>query len=78
MINMLADVIFSTVMRGYDRRVVDAVVRDVRVAIDACDRMAMAHLRQMIITGALPVRIRGYDQGQVDDWLREAEMYLLG
>lgn len=73
---MLADVIFSTVLRGYDKRIVDTVVRDVRQAIDSDDRAAMAALRQRIRAGNPPVRLRGYDQGQVDDWLRDAELHL--
>jgi hypothetical protein len=55
---------FDVVLRGYDRRAVDALVTAVEAAGDR------ERIREVVNErGEPPVVLRGYDRGQVDAWL---------
>ncbi|MGI5176314.1 hypothetical protein ACQEVZ_08305 [Dactylosporangium sp. CA-152071] len=58
-------VAFDVVLRGYDRRAVDALMRAVEAAAGDRDRIAAA----VRAAGRLPVVLRGYSPVQVDAWL---------
>jgi DivIVA domain-containing protein len=63
---------FTVVLRGYDMARVDALLERIRAASASTDGALRASVRGELNHRALPVRMRGYDRMEVDDYLRRA------
>jgi DivIVA domain-containing protein len=61
---------FTVVLRGYDVKEVDALVRDVDEALASDDVVLRTSVGERLRRAAFRVSLRGYDRGQVDDYLR--------
>ena len=73
---MTIDMDFTIALRGYDPAEVDAVVRRAHEALASDDPAVRASARAELARAALRVRLRGYDRGQVDEYLRHLEARL--
>jgi DivIVA domain-containing protein len=67
---MTVEADFTMVMRGYDVAAVNAVVQRAREALASDDPGVRASAREELRQVAFPVRFRGYDRGQVDEYRR--------
>jgi DivIVA domain-containing protein len=67
---------FTVVVRGYDRREVDAVVSRVDAAQGSSDPALRASVRAELSRVHFPVRLRGYDRMQVDDYVERSSVQL--
>jgi DivIVA domain-containing protein len=70
------DVDFTMVMRGYDIAAVNAVVQRAREAVASDDAGVHASIREELRQIAFPVRFRGYDREQVDEYFRRTATQL--
>jgi DivIVA domain-containing protein len=67
---------FTVVLRGYDRRQVDALLRQATDALASSDARLRETTRQALAKPALRVQLRGYDREQVHLYLRQAAQEL--
>lgn len=63
---------FTLVLRGYDVAEVETLLQRLREALASTDPARRAEMRRTLADPGLPVRFRGYDRVQVDDYLRRA------
>jgi DivIVA domain-containing protein len=67
---------FTVVLRGYDRRQVDALLQQAWDAIGSSDAQLRETTRRALAEPALRVRLRGYDREQVHLYLRQVAQEL--
>jgi DivIVA domain-containing protein len=63
---------FTVVLRGYDPGEVDALLGLIQTAASSTDPQFRASVRAELNQTSLPVRLRGYDRYEVDQYLRRA------
>jgi DivIVA domain-containing protein len=66
------DVNFMVVLRGYDIKEVDALVRQVQPALKSQSVSLRAAAREALRSAAFRIRIRGYNREHVDAYLSQA------
>ncbi|HEY8473572.1 MAG TPA: DivIVA domain-containing protein [Natronosporangium sp.] len=62
---------FTLVLRGYQPAAVDALVQQAAEALASGSENGRASARAALLRRDLPVRFRGYDRAQVDQYLNE-------
>jgi DivIVA domain-containing protein len=61
---------FDVVLRGYDRRQVDAVVQRAALALGSSDPALRAAVRDELRSTRLNITLRGFDRLQVDTFVQ--------
>jgi DivIVA domain-containing protein len=60
----------------YDRVDVDALLRKIMPAVESADRFVRSQALETLRNVGFPLRLRGYDRAQVDDYLDRARASL--
>jgi hypothetical protein len=68
---------FSVVLRGYDRPVVDQIIKQAQAAIAGGDQSQRESARQLM-SARIPVVLRGYNRIEVDETLAVLSAQLTG